>query len=114
MRSMMIVGSTLTFTILDLTDGTRDRCFAVKNQQSHYWDCCQCTSWFRSPLLLLLGLSLFPSYLEHLVLDAAFAPMVSTWHTSILCPFPDLDAFHVVIAAVVACRVHVISIGIRV
>ena len=51
-------------------------------------------------MLLLLCLSLLPLYLQHLVLDAALAPKVSTWHTGILCPFLDLDALHVVIAAI--------------
>ena len=61
-------------------------------------------------MLLLLCLFLLLSYLQHLVLDAALAPKVSTWHTGILCPFLDLDALHIVIAAIVTCRVAVVVI----
>ena len=113
MHSDINVGLTFTFTILGLRDGTCDHCFSVNNQQNHYWDCCRHTS-FRGPLLLLLCLSLLPLYLQYLVLDAALAPKVLTWHTGILCPFLDLDALHVVIAAIVTCRVAVVVIRIQV
>ena len=113
MHSDVNVGSTFTFMILGLRDRTHDHCFSVNNQQNHCWDCCRHTS-FRSPLLLLLCLSLLPSYLQHLVLDAALVPKVSTWHTGILCSFLDLDALHVVIVAIVTCRVAVVDIRIQV